>query len=224
MPRVLDKFLVYPSGLRAALTMYVIGPETPINPIDEKINSFAFLRDGWDYGNGGPIPQHTRDLALAWNRFLQSQGFVESDAFPGGDGEIVIATESDDHYLEVIIESDDSISLAYDFQSKQVFYRANMSSMDAVQTIIELAGQICGVSGYYTQTNLIGNEVGLRAQRFGTQRRTDVFQSSVWNALTTEETQFAHTSGDSIRDIPESWESHRYFGSLNPIFYHHLTK
>jgi hypothetical protein len=221
MRRALDEFVIYTGGMNA---VYIGGVLSVRNSTDDKIRSFGNLRQGWDYGEGGPIPERTRDLALAWNRLLQSQGFGETDAFPGSDGEIVVAAGNNIHYLEVIIEPDGSTSLAYDFQGKQAFYRPNMSAMEAVQMIIDLAGQICGVSGYYTQINLTGNEASLRGRRFVTQRTTDVFQSSAWNVSTLEDDQSAITSGSFTKSTPESWGTPRFFGSLNPIFYQDHTK
>lgn len=223
MQHVLDNYLVH--DIDGANAVYIgagssfrLGKST-----EEKIRSFANLPNGWDYGQGGPIPQHTRELALAWNRILQTQ-LGETDAFPGGEGEIVIATGDDPHYLELIIEPDNSVSLAYDFQGKQAFYRPNMSAIEAVQAIIELTGQICGVSGYYTQTNTIRNEGNLHGQRFATQRTMGVYPLSGWNVSATEENLHATTSETFIKDSLESSESLPFFGSLNPIFYQHHTR
>src|SRR5258708_2340605 len=95
--------------------------------VEQKIASFARLAKGWDYGRGGPIPEKTRTLAMWWNQFLRTQGAWDADAFAGSDGEIVLATSLGDHYLEIIIEADDTASVAYDLKHKQQFFRPHLS-------------------------------------------------------------------------------------------------
>jgi hypothetical protein len=204
-------------------TTFVVGPAAVVvRSTEDKINSFANLRAGWDYGAGGPIPMHTRDLAIAWNRVLQSQGLVETDAFPGADGEIVVAAGIGEHYLEVIVEPDDTISVAYDFRGKQAAYRPNMPSMEAVQYILELAGQICGSLGYYTQINTTKNEASSRERHFVTRRTTDAYLLWEQNASLMVEDPSAPTFESSINTL-ESWETLPFFGSSSPIYYQRRT-
>jgi hypothetical protein len=103
----------------------------------DEIESFASLPKGWDYGRGGPISAHVRAKALEWLSKLQSIGFVEIEAFPG-DTEIMLAASADNHYFELIVESDRSITISYDYMRKRVFYRSRMSDYEAWQTIIEI--------------------------------------------------------------------------------------
>jgi hypothetical protein len=224
MPHVSAKTLNAPYfGYYMIPTTFVVGPVGIVaRSTEDKINSFANLRDGWDYGAGGPIPKHTRDLAIAWNQVLRSQGLMDTDAFPGADGEIVVATGIGEHYLELIVEPDDSISVGYDFRGKQTAYRPNMQSMEAVQYILDLAGKICVSLGYYTLTNTTKNKASLLGQHFGTQRMTDAYLSWEQNALMPAEDPFAPTSGNFI-NIPESWENLPFFGSSSPIYYQRRT-
>jgi hypothetical protein len=223
LPKPISGSIVNLNYYAAPAMYYIGGPTAGLRSTENKINSFANLPDGWDYGDGGSIPKHTRDTAIAWDRLLQTQGFIETDAFPGADGEIVVAVGIGEHYFEVIIEPDDTISLAYDFRRKQVSYRPNMTSMEAVQAILELTGQICGVSGYYTQINTTKNRENLHVPRFATPRMTDVYRSWEWNVSTAAEDQFVPILGSFTKDTPELWESPPFFGSLNPIFYQRRT-
>jgi len=86
----------------------------------EKIISFGSLAPGWHYGNGGPINSKTIDLALAiyWQFFLG--GLEETDAFPGADGEVMVTAYFDAHYLEVIVESDDTMSFTYEVGDEEM--------------------------------------------------------------------------------------------------------
>ena len=74
---------------------------------EEKIKSFAFLSEGWDYGLGGPIAEKTIQIALGWHRFLYTQGFLRTSAGPGSDGDIDISASLDDHLIEIIVEPDE---------------------------------------------------------------------------------------------------------------------
>jgi len=44
-----------------------------ISKAESKIQSFADLPEGWDYGNGGPIAVEAREIALTWDAFLNSR-------------------------------------------------------------------------------------------------------------------------------------------------------
>jgi hypothetical protein len=135
--------------------------------VEDKIESFANLPQGWDYGAGGPIPKKTRDAALEWNNLLKFHGFGDTDAFAGGSREIVIALTSGDHYLEVIVEPDDSVSVAYDYQRKQMFYRPKLSDLEAQLAIQEVVRRIWSASGYFTLTSIILGNANLRGQLLG---------------------------------------------------------
>jgi hypothetical protein len=146
----------------------VVGEYLNPSTTEDKISSFANLPRGWDYGAGGPIPERTRRIALAWNEFLQINGMLDTDAFAGGAGEIVIAAGLGDHYLEVIVEPDNSISVAYDFKGKQVFYRLKMPVLEASNAVLEVVGRIWNVFDYYTRINTIPNSASSLARRSGT--------------------------------------------------------
>ena len=70
-----------------------IGQSTvfPTLSVADKIKSFGDLLPGWDYGEGGPVPDKTVQRALAWHLILSLIGFIPTDASPGTEGEISIA-------------------------------------------------------------------------------------------------------------------------------------
>jgi len=146
------------------LWTYVFGE--PISASDsaaDEIRSFAHLPKGWDYGKGGPIDPITIKAALEWNNYLRAQRFTNTRAFPGGGGEIVIAAGEADHYLEVIVEPgpEPKISVAYDFQRKQVFYRLRKAPEEARQSVLEIAGQISwSASILPTHANIMQTTIG----------------------------------------------------------------
>jgi hypothetical protein len=159
---------------------YIVQPS-----VETKIKSFANLDNGWDYGRGGPIQPTTIRLALSWSRFLRNRGLLEIDAFPGESGEIVVSADHGDHYCEVIIEPDHTISIAYDFKGKQMYYKPNMSESDARFVILGVVRQIWNVFDYYTRISLIVDKINLHGQLSETQKTTVAYQSWAVNAFRT---------------------------------------
>jgi hypothetical protein len=122
--------------------------------VASKIESFAALPVGWDYGTGGPIAFPVINSALEWNDFLVQQGPSYTDAFPGSDGEIVLAAGFGDDYIEVIVESDGrTVSVAHDFQRKQMLYRSYESQEEAKQLVRNIVGQRWNASTSFIQEN-----------------------------------------------------------------------
>jgi hypothetical protein len=126
-----------------------------------KILSFGDLPLGWHYGEGGPIPENTLDAALAWNRFISPWPFDYTDAFPGDGGRITIAAGRGNHYIEIIIEPDFKVSVAYDFERKQKFYRLRMSDQQARKAVLEALGEIWNASISFTLENTMFERTSL---------------------------------------------------------------
>lgn len=56
----------------------------------DKIRNFGSLPVGWHYGEGIPAPPIAIDLALRVEAMLRTTGYPETDAFPGGEGQILV--------------------------------------------------------------------------------------------------------------------------------------
>ena len=191
---------------------------------ERKISSFAALPRGWDYGSGGPIAQSTLETAFEWNSFLRGRGFLETDAFPGGAGEVVIAAGYGDHYLEIIVEPDGKISVAYDRNGKQELYLPNMAYAEAKWTISSIVGQIWSLSGYYiptSSTNVQKNSLDWPSE---IRKKTGASQSWGWNVLKSPEPQSALTSGDTMSGFPASSAVLPSFESSNQPYYRRATR
>jgi hypothetical protein len=207
------------------MSLYLVGmPASVLGETALKILSFAYLPTGWDYGCGGPIEEEVRNLGLAWNSFFHSVGYLETDAFPGGDGELVVASGYGDHYFEIIVETDATISLAYDFAGKQVFYRPNISFYEAQQTITKMAaGSQWTSSGYFTQINLIRGAVNSPDQHSATHARTAASQLSMSNVLTNLVPPSAPTSVNITNNTRASFGNPQYFGDSHPVYFQRVT-
>jgi hypothetical protein len=201
---------------------FVVGAVSNIvdsDQVNRKIDSFANLAVGWDYGSGGPIPFANRDLAKDWKKFLNEIGIVDIDAFPGGSGgETVLAVGSGDHYIEVIIESDLRVSVAYDFNGKQQLYEPNKSDDEARAIVRNLATGVEGWNAfdYFTQINITVNNANLPDPLLETFRVA--YQSWSGDVFKRQAILSRTISGNITNVTRGSLQTRRYFGNLIPIF------
>jgi hypothetical protein len=179
---------------------------------EDKIKSFAQLARGWDYGNGGPIPEGTLRKARAWNTLLKEVGFSETDAFPGGGYEVVVAGSIGEHYVEIIVEPSDRISIAYDHKGRQQFYKANLSESEAEQAMGSLVRGLWSASDYFTRISTTQNNISSPELLFATW--TVDYRSLSGTAFNNLEILSEPTSGSTINAFPELWANHLYSGNL----------
>jgi hypothetical protein len=186
---------------------------TPKNT-EQTIRSFADLPEGWDYGEGDPIAKPVIDAALKWNSFLGLQGF-RTDAFPGAEGEISVSASVDDHYLEVIVEADEKVSVAYDYQRKQVFYKLRRTPEEAREIVFEVMGKIWSVSTSPIRANIIQQIIGGADPPLRTIRA--LYQSSDAIVSLIEGRPSANTFV-TILDMQQALSApRRFFGDSTPI-------
>jgi hypothetical protein len=108
----------------------------------EKIKSFANLPVGWHYGRGTPASKEMVRVALQryWN--LQMLGYVETDAFPGVDGEVMVTCYRGRHCLEITAEVDGTFAVAHQCGGKEDFYENGLSVEDANFAVWSLTAKI----------------------------------------------------------------------------------
>jgi hypothetical protein len=122
---------------------------------ESKINSFADLQPGWDYGSGDAPSENTRNLAIQWSRRLVFLGLSKTNAMPGSEGQISVSGSLANHYIEIIINPDGTVSLDYDIDRKQESYIPNMSTIEAITKLREIMGQAWNALTIFTQGNTI---------------------------------------------------------------------
>jgi hypothetical protein len=115
----------------------------------EQIDSFGQLDPGWDYGGGTVVEESTIDAAHTWNRLLTMIG-LETSASPGSEGEIAIAGSYGQFHLEVIVESDQSTSVAYDVRGAQEYYHLRRPTIEVLGSVLNMAGEIWSASTWST--------------------------------------------------------------------------
>ena len=86
--------------------------------IKEKIQSFASLKKGWYFGDGGPIPSWTIDSCLQIVDFLISRGITPDHAFPGHDLSIELISSNEN----ILVEADGGFILSIESKSLYEYY------------------------------------------------------------------------------------------------------
>jgi len=76
----------------------------------EKIESFRELLEGWDYGIGKPASENLVEFAIELYQGFKNHG-LQADATPRTDGGITLIFYKGDHFIDVIINIDYTLSL-----------------------------------------------------------------------------------------------------------------
>jgi hypothetical protein len=179
----------------------------------EQIESFGALQVGWDYGSGGAVEKMTIDAAHTWNRLLTMIGF-ETNASPGSEGEVAIGGSCGPFYLEVIVESDQTTSVAYDVGGNEEFYRLNQSAIGALSSVLDATGSMGSIWNAYTSFTQ-SNTIPQNASGIGMLLRTikDHYQYSSVGALQNRGALNANTYEYFGGNLSTSAASHQSFGN-----------
>lgn len=155
---------------------------------EKKLRSFANLPAGWHYGRGGPIGHLALSTAEEVYWQLLMVGLTRTDAFPGVDGEVVIAayqgeTGKPNHYVAVEISADGVLSLTHEVDDNECC-SLDQSTLREIKTALrKVSDEIWGTSVSSTQS--IGTPKGVDSMTWPSRnlRAAAVFPSSSWAAL-----------------------------------------
>ena len=170
-----------PDPLSMAL-MFWVGTASFEPKTVRKIESFAELRAGWHFGEGGPISRDRISVAKEFHNTLISLGFTTTDAFPGVNGEIMLAAYVGQRCIEIVIEADDTISLVYE-ESGQTLLEAGGLTADAARSHLrKIAEAIWNTHASSIHGYTIYSENVLRASRSRTAPEgvSPLFRTDAW--------------------------------------------
>lgn len=142
---------------------------------EQKILDFKTLGRGWCYGTGELFNDCTIDKAVKLNREILDNGFLETNAFPGTNGEIMITLYHNDDYLEFTIENNETITFVHEKKAEELAYEEQLSYEDIKHRISCFKEQVCRLSELSTRNSMITRSGDLQALRLRTQARTEVF-------------------------------------------------
>jgi hypothetical protein len=153
-------------GIQGSIWVYSEGRlHAPVeNPVDLKIKSLAHLKDGWRYGEGGPVLQQTIETALEWRRFLTQIGAAKIEAVPGAGREIVVAAEIAGRYTETVIEPDGTFTLVREQEGQEDVYKSDLSVTEAKNFVLGVLGKAWTTFDGSIKMNFSMNMAGFLAQ------------------------------------------------------------
>lgn len=137
-----------------------------------KIENFENMEDGWYFGMGHPPSRKVVEAALSYLRTVLSYGFSETDAFPGADGEIMVTAYFGDHCIEITVDSDMTLTVAYQAGKKTEFHEPGLSGIEACSELARLVDIIrqrecASLESYISNTTTIQGAVYLPISPLG---------------------------------------------------------
>jgi len=129
------------------------------HPTETRIRSFSALGAGWHYGEGSGFALDVQNAALSMNALAVELGLIETDAFPGIDGGILLTICHGDHYIEFRVETDCRVSFCRELNDQEIEDRAQLSLDEAKQVLRNFRKETCGQSESFTfSTSILRND------------------------------------------------------------------
>lgn len=121
-----------------------------------KIEGFTRLPLGWHYGEGVPASRLIAQRAVLFlSRPTMVLGSVQTDAFPGINGEIQVTIYHGPTYLELTIEPNGSITFVREENDAETEYQQDLSSQEADERLSQFEREIWDSFGSSTTATTI---------------------------------------------------------------------
>lgn len=108
---------------------------------------FKSFEAGWSYGEGVPFKEEIITLATELNKRMNLAGFLETNAFPGTDGSIMVTLYADidnkKECLEFTIHEDKKITFVREEGNLEIKYADNLTFKDAVKEVFQFREERC---------------------------------------------------------------------------------
>jgi len=139
---------------------------TPItNMTLKKIREFENLENGWCYGEGEEIKEDLFSQAESLVNLLTNEGFFNTDAFPGPNGEIMVSVYEGKFYIQFIIEKNKSFNILLENEGKKVTREKNQTYENVKDIISKIRRELWSSLDGYTISTTTGNENDLPNSR-----------------------------------------------------------
>ena len=136
------------------------------NNVQQKIYSFLLFKPGWHFGEGVAPSHEVAEHALAIVEQASFYG-LDTDAFPGIDGEIMVTVYHDNDYLEFTTESDTTVTFVHERKKRQISYKEQLPLNVALDEIRRIGEKLWNISDLFTKNILIPKDRSSRAWRLG---------------------------------------------------------
>ncbi len=196
-------------------------PERDVSNTARKLAAFKNLPQGWNYGRGRPIRDDVYVHAESLLSYINELGISNTDAFPGSDGDVCITAYRFDHYLEVTVEVDLSISVSHEIEDNEDSFVENLSLAEAKKALREAIEKIWGLSDLFTHGTMIEPRTDSIIWRLRNPLTAPGLLSLAPNVLKTAEEVFVTTSENSTQKYLEGL---LFFGDLRNQIYQTATE
>jgi len=130
-------------------------------------------------------------------------GLLETDAFPGLNGEVMFTVYANDHYLEFALEADGAVAFCHEEADREVCYREGLSFEEARAKLREFK-RGWSESEFLAESTTISEGRDFRALHLRITESIPGFPSSVWIVSTKQQGLSASISGDITTPSPMS--------------------
>jgi len=110
-----------------------------VNETISKVTEFTELPAGWWFGEGVPATNWSVNRAKAFLETARGLGIERANAFPGASGQVQVTFYVGVRMLELTIETDNTITLAEDFDNSQLGFIEGASANRAYAKLREFA-------------------------------------------------------------------------------------
>lgn len=120
------------------------------NDAQRKIHNFLRFKSGWHFGEGVAPSYEVAEQASAIVEQASFYG-VDTDAFPGIDGEIMVTVYRDNNYLEFTSETDGTVTFVHERRRRQISYKEGLQLNQALDEVRRIGGQTWNILGSFTK-------------------------------------------------------------------------
>ena len=109
-----------------------------------KIEDMGKLKAGWCYGEGVSVGQETALLAIELDLFAAvcAQGSLQTDAFPGLEGEVMLTLYLGAHYAEITIRADRLIDCFWELWGREAGSKQSLEAVEAKDRLTDFAAAL----------------------------------------------------------------------------------
>lgn len=175
--------------------------EVTTNSTKKKILDFKNLEKGWCYGEGELFEDHVIRKSVELHKEAINQGFLETDAFPGTNGEIRITIYLDEDYFEFTLDSNEKLAFVHEKGNEEILSEESLSLEKAkkkIRDIRDIRKEKCIIFDSFIKNFTIQDFKDSKVWLSGTQVPTEVYLLSATSAYYNR-IQFASIQNSTTR-------------------------
>ena len=200
---------------------FLVGQELDFSTATaKKIQDFQKLAKGWNFGEGQPFSEKIIKEAKALNKEMIENCFLETGAFPGNDGEIMVTLYYSDYYLEFTIEPNLTITFAKENKKETLEYKEDLTFDKALKLINNFREEIWSSSESFTLPTLTTKKIDsqiLPSSQVAVIRESQLLIKNVFPSLVAQSVNILNTSTKRYLENPE------FFGSSKNEYFQVAT-